>query len=120
MLCRFDYLLLRGSEGWKSLGVVLCITGVSDTLPGQHSPQGNLAVLVAGLHGVSRIADWWHCLQTEALFADLGHFSRHAIQISTFCLLWPSLMLTYLGQAAYLTKQVTLSMLPFCSMQCAS
>ena len=44
------------------------------------------------------------CLQTEALFADLGHFSRHAIQISTFGLLWPSLMLTYLGQAAYLTK----------------
>ena len=44
------------------------------------------------------------CLQTEALFADLGHFSRYAIQISTFGLLWPSLMLTYLGQAAYLTK----------------
>lgn len=44
------------------------------------------------------------CLQTEALFADLGHFSRYAIQISTFGLLWPSLILTYLGQAAYLTK----------------
>ena len=27
-----------------------------------------------------------------------------AVQFSTLCLVWPSLLLTYLGQAAYLTK----------------
>ncbi|KAK9804738.1 hypothetical protein WJX72_002866 [[Myrmecia] bisecta] len=41
---------------------------------------------------------------SEALFADMGHFSRPAIQLSTLVLVYPSLMLTYLGQAAYLTK----------------
>ena len=40
----------------------------------------------------------------EALFADLGHFSRPAIQLSTYTLLIPSLFLTYLGQGAYLVK----------------
>ena len=38
----------------------------------------------------------------EALFADLGHFSRPAIQLSTYSILIPSLFLTYLGQGAYL------------------
>ncbi|KAK9823651.1 hypothetical protein WJX72_004427 [[Myrmecia] bisecta] len=41
---------------------------------------------------------------SEALFADMGHFSRPAIQLSTLVLVWPSLLLTYLGQAAYLIK----------------
>ncbi len=39
----------------------------------------------------------------EALFADLGHFSRAAIQIGILCVVYPSLIVTYLGQAAYLT-----------------
>ncbi|TVU46356.1 hypothetical protein EJB05_05884, partial [Eragrostis curvula] len=39
---------------------------------------------------------------TEALFADLGYFSIRSIQLSfTFGLL-PSVLLTYIGQAAYL------------------
>lgn len=44
------------------------------------------------------------CAGVEALFADLGHVSKPAIQLSTFALLLPSLWLTYLGQGAYLTK----------------
>ncbi|DBA95327.1 hypothetical protein WJX82_010494 [Trebouxia sp. C0006] len=40
----------------------------------------------------------------EALFADLGHFSMRSIQLSTLGLVWPSLLLTYLGQAAFLIK----------------
>ena len=34
----------------------------------------------------------------EALFADLGHFSRKSIQVSFSFLAWPCLILTYLGQ----------------------
>ncbi|KAK9866820.1 hypothetical protein WJX84_006444 [Apatococcus fuscideae] len=40
----------------------------------------------------------------EALFADLGHFNRKAIQLSAFTLLMPSLVISYLGEGAYLIK----------------
>ena len=39
----------------------------------------------------------------EALFADLGAFSMHAIQLSWLCWCYPCLLLTYIGQAAYLS-----------------
>ncbi|KAM0011896.1 putative potassium transporter [Helianthus debilis subsp. tardiflorus] len=38
------------------------------------------------------------------MFADLGHFSYAAIQIAFTFLVYPTLILTYLGQAAYLSK----------------
>ncbi|GAX85040.1 hypothetical protein CEUSTIGMA_g12460.t1 [Chlamydomonas eustigma] len=41
---------------------------------------------------------------TEALFADLGHFSRPAIGIGFSCIAYPSLILAYLGQGAYLIQ----------------
>lgn len=52
----------------------------------------------------------WHSLGgvllaftgVEALFADLGAFSMHAIQISWLCWCLPCLLLAYIGQAAYL------------------
>lgn len=40
----------------------------------------------------------------EAMFADLGHFSVPAIQIAFTCVVFPCLLLAYMGQAAYLTK----------------
>jgi len=40
----------------------------------------------------------------EALFADLGHFNRQSIQLGMLCIVYPALLLTYLGQAAYLTQ----------------
>ncbi len=38
----------------------------------------------------------------EALYADLGHFGRHAIQIGWFTVALPSLVLQYFGQGALL------------------
>lgn len=38
----------------------------------------------------------------EALFADLGAFSRQAIQISWLCYAFPCLLLAYVGQGAYI------------------
>ncbi|RLN08046.1 potassium transporter 19-like [Panicum miliaceum] len=40
----------------------------------------------------------------EAMFADLGHFNIRAIQISFTCILFPSVVLCYMGQAAYLRR----------------
>ncbi|KAM3216418.1 potassium transporter 5-like [Capsicum annuum] len=39
----------------------------------------------------------------EAMFADLGHFSVRSIQISFSCLVFPSILSAYIGQAAYLS-----------------
>ncbi|XP_057824863.1 potassium transporter 26 [Cryptomeria japonica] len=41
---------------------------------------------------------------SEAMFADLGHFNRPSIQVAFSTLVYPALMLTYSGQAAYLIK----------------
>ncbi|MED6143656.1 putative potassium transporter 12, variant 3 [Stylosanthes scabra] len=40
----------------------------------------------------------------EAMFADLGHFSVPAIQIAFTSVVFPCLLLAYMGQAAYLMK----------------
>lgn len=39
----------------------------------------------------------------EALFADIGAFSRHAIQLSWLAYAYPCLLLAYSGQAAYIS-----------------
>lgn len=40
----------------------------------------------------------------EAMFADLGHFSVPSIQIAFTCVVFPCLLLAYMGQAAYLMR----------------
>ncbi|XP_019451783.1 PREDICTED: potassium transporter 5-like [Lupinus angustifolius] len=41
---------------------------------------------------------------TEALFADVGHFTVPSIQLSMCCITYPSLILAYTGQASFLRK----------------
>ncbi|KAL7800296.1 potassium transporter [Trichoderma ceciliae] len=43
----------------------------------------------------------------EALFADLGAFSKRAVQISWLGLTYPCLLLSYIGQAAYISTDET-------------
>ncbi|OAY25398.1 probable potassium transporter 17 isoform X1 [Manihot esculenta] len=41
---------------------------------------------------------------SEAMFADLGHFNRTSIQLAFLFTIYPSLVLTYAGQTAYLIR----------------
>lgn len=41
---------------------------------------------------------------SEAMFADLGHFSQLSIKIAFTTVVYPSLVLAYMGQAAFLSK----------------
>uniref|UniRef100_A0A9I9D2A7 Potassium transporter n=1 Tax=Cucumis melo TaxID=3656 RepID=A0A9I9D2A7_CUCME len=41
---------------------------------------------------------------SEAMFADLGHFSQLSIKIAFTFMVYPSLLLAYMGQAAYLSQ----------------
>ncbi|KAG2174363.1 hypothetical protein INT43_004386, partial [Umbelopsis isabellina] len=43
----------------------------------------------------------------EALFADLGHFSRPSVQLSWCFVTYPSLLLAYIGQAAFISMDPT-------------
>lgn len=40
----------------------------------------------------------------EAMFADLGHFNKRAIQLAFSLFVYPSLVLCYAGEVAYITK----------------
>lgn len=55
----------------------------------------------------------------EAMYADMGHFGRKSIRVSWFSLVYPMLVLNYLGQGAYLlsgnpliNKSIFYSMVP--------
>lgn len=49
----------------------------------------------------------------EALFADLGAFSRRAVQLSWLCYTLPCLLLAYIGQAAYISEHPSAYSNPF-------
>jgi KUP system potassium uptake protein len=41
----------------------------------------------------------------EALYADMGHFGRRAIRVAWFAVVFPALLLSYLGQGAVLLER---------------
>jgi KUP system potassium uptake protein len=49
----------------------------------------------------------------EALYADMGHFGRAPIRRGWFCLVFPALILNYLGQGALIDKDPAASSNPF-------
>ncbi|KAK1408019.1 hypothetical protein QVD17_39649 [Tagetes erecta] len=44
---------------------------------------------------------------TEAMFADLGHFTAFSIRLAFAIAVYPCLVIQYMGQAAYLSKNIT-------------
>jgi KUP system potassium uptake protein len=52
----------------------------------------------------------------EALYADLGHFGKRAIRTAWFSLVFPSLLLNYLGQGALLLSDPATADNPFYRM----
>ena len=49
----------------------------------------------------------------EALFADLGAFTRRSVQLSWLVFAYPCLLLTYIGQAAYISRNAGAYSNPF-------
>ena len=56
----------------------------------------------------------------EALYADLGHFGRRPIMLAWFLLIFPALVLNYLGQGALVLSHPEAIDNPFFSMASAS
>ncbi|KAL5773540.1 hypothetical protein ACOSQ2_013464 [Xanthoceras sorbifolium] len=59
----------------------------------------------AGKHGWRSLGGIVLCITgAEAMFADLGHFSHLSIRIAFTTVVYPCLILAYMGEAAYLSK----------------
>jgi len=68
--------------------------------------EGFLGVIVLG-------AVFLTVTGAEALYADLGHFGRRPIQWAWFALVFPALVLNYLGQGAMILKHPEAASDPF-------
>ncbi|KAH9791533.1 Potassium transporter 4 [Citrus sinensis] len=87
------YFRETGKTGWISLGgLLLCITGryysifyVPNSITTEH---------------------FWVSSGTEAMFADLGHFTALSIRLAFTFFVYPCLVVQYMGQAAYLSKNL--------------
>jgi KUP system potassium uptake protein len=49
----------------------------------------------------------------EALYADMGHFGRHAIRLGWFAVVMPALVLNYFGQGALVLAEPAVTSNPF-------
>jgi KUP system potassium uptake protein len=58
-----------------------------------HSPGTALAIIGAIFLSITG---------GEALYADMGHFGKKPVRIAWFALVWPALLLNYMGQGALL------------------
>ncbi len=100
--------------------VVIAILGAASI---RHDPSIFLALdpryaigyfVDNGLHGIPILGAVVLCLTGgEALYADMGHFGARPIRIAWFSLVLPALVLSYLGQGAYLLAQPAAATRPF-------
>jgi len=86
-----------------------------------HSVLKAFSPYFAGAYLVRNGTDGWRSLGgillaftgVEAMFADLGAFSMRAIQLSWMCFAFPCLLLSYTGQAAYISVNPSAYAYPF-------
>ncbi|MCS4094133.1 KUP system potassium uptake protein [Rhizobium sp. BK176] len=73
----------------------------------EHNLSSTVAVLGAVFLAVTG---------AEALYVDLGHFGRRPIVVAWFVLVFPSLLLNYFGQGAFVLAHPEMASHPFFSM----
>ncbi|KAJ0727652.1 putative potassium transporter [Helianthus annuus] len=105
----YKFLKKTQSGGWKSLGgILLCITGEYFFVLFLHHVYKSFVIYIKRVFMFSG---------SEAMFADLGHssqlylghFSQLSIQIAFTSFVYSSLILAYMGQAAYLSQHHVIS-----------
>ena len=89
--------------------------GIYNLAKFDHSVLKAFSPYFAGTYLVRNGTDGWRSLGglllaftgVEALFADLGAFSKRAIQLSWLAFTFPCLLLAYIGQAAYISQDAS-------------
>lgn len=90
-------------------------TGIYNLAQYDHSVLKAFSPYFAGQYFMRNKEEGWKSLGglllaftgVEALFADLGAFSKRAVQISWLGFTYPCLLLAYIGQAAYISQDAT-------------
>ncbi|KAK9343635.1 potassium transporter-domain-containing protein [Lipomyces starkeyi] len=108
------------ASAWAPIVIIwllfnLC-SGIYNLVKFDHTVLKAFSPFFAGAYLVRNKEQGWRSLGglllaftgVEALFADLGAFSRRAIQLSWLCLAYPCLLLAYIGQAAYISQDGTM------------
>ncbi|KAI9203662.1 potassium transporter, partial [Polychytrium aggregatum] len=85
-----------------SIGVWnIFVTGGVDMVLEAWNPVLAIEYMMTEPHAWKSLGSILLCITgTEALYADMGHFSRPAIQLATSLFAYPCLVLTYSGQSA--------------------
>lgn len=87
-------------------------TGIYNLAQYDHSVLRAFSPYYAGMYFMRNKEEGWKSLGglllaftgVEALFADLGAFSKRAVQISWLGFTYPCLLLAYIGQAAFIAQ----------------
>ncbi|XP_031400591.1 putative potassium transporter 12 isoform X4 [Punica granatum] len=92
---------LERRSSLKTTLLLLVLMGTSMIIgDGILTPAISVMSAVSGLQGELE----GFGTRAEAMFADLGHFTVRAIQVAFSCVVFPCLLLAYMGQAAYLMQ----------------
>lgn len=71
-------------------------------------PRYGVALLASGYHGFTVLGSVVLCVTGgEALYADLGHFGRRPIRWAWYVVVFPALLISYLGQGAYVLSHLS-------------
>ncbi|XP_027342338.1 potassium transporter 3 isoform X1 [Abrus precatorius] len=63
---------------------------------------------VTGRDGWANLGGVFLCVTgTEAMFADLGYYGQPPVRVAFYCIIYPCLVLQYMGQAAFLSKNLS-------------
>ncbi|GJM98922.1 hypothetical protein PR202_ga15974 [Eleusine coracana subsp. coracana] len=81
-----------------SMSVMSAVSGLQGQVPGFDTVKRASCIMLTAL-----IA-FYTSVGAEAMFADLGHFSVKSIQVAFTAVVFPCLLIAYMGQAAYLMK----------------
>jgi len=103
---------------WLLLNLVF---GVYNLALHDHTVLKAFSPYFAGQYFVRKKTEGWISLGgillaftgVEAMYANLGAFSRRAIRISWLCFAYPCLLVAYIGQAAYISHNPSAYSNPF-------
>lgn len=95
--------------------IAISLTGITQIM---HTPDILMAfnplyaiqfLKVHDLHGIFLVLGSVMLVVTggEAMYADMGHFGKLPIRLSWFSIVYPALLLNYLGQGAYMLSEQT-------------
>ncbi|XP_028761158.1 potassium transporter 7 isoform X3 [Neltuma alba] len=92
-------------HGWsRTVLLVVVLLGVSMLIgDGVLSPAMSILAALSGVR--KQGTDFSE--GTEAMFADLGHFTAMSIRLAFTCAVYPCLVVQYMGQAAFLSKNLS-------------